>query len=580
MSEIIYGVRKTDGKVISIEEVSEDMPGLSCMCVCAYCGRDLQACSLKSVKVSRYFRHQNTTNSNGEGTFICNPIIANETALHKMAKQIIAEEKKILVPSKTVSCADAGLSDLPDSIVRDLKPFILRDKREVTAQLVETEKYLGNFTPDVVMTTNRGELLIEIFVRHKVDEIKITKVREYGAAMMEINLSNIVEDAITNADLRNLILCSEKNKSWKYYPVTEKDLLLAKNYYENIDMVKECRAKVIREKARGENLLSNKKRRDNKIKYLFEPSNYRSEVLRLRSDVSFLNYCSENKQPSWFDFEKFYEENQSIPFFIDIPISGEMIFQCDRRIWQSVLFNRYVYGRKEKNAKINLEKLFDDLKNDHQIKIDYDLTYKLPHPILPDQTIWLRKEVVKRYMYYLEVIGFISSQDQDNCWSTVSMRREIQPPYRETADVLKRFLQNIDQYSPNIDRLIDEELGEYFDRELQSREEEKCLAEYRRQQNEIAERLRKDQEIKNRIEKEKIEKEKRKNAELQRIYDLGFREVSPLNFNESINRFDKYNNRWVKCKICMAIKREYEMIEYNFGMGTCRSCQLKKESIQ
>jgi len=67
---------------------------------------------LKSVKVSRYFRHQNTTNSNGEGTFICNPIIANETALHKMAKQFIADLKYSIELANAKFGEDAALASV------------------------------------------------------------------------------------------------------------------------------------------------------------------------------------------------------------------------------------------------------------------------------------------------------------------------------------------------------------------------------------------------------------------------------------------------------------------------------------
>ena len=104
MNEIIYGVRKIDGEIISIDELPSYMVGLTCECVCASCGKDLQACSL-SGKVRRYFRHHNDvrdgSGSGGNGN--CNPVTANETALHQMAKQIIAEEKKVLVPPKLIT---------------------------------------------------------------------------------------------------------------------------------------------------------------------------------------------------------------------------------------------------------------------------------------------------------------------------------------------------------------------------------------------------------------------------------------------------------------------------------------------
>ena len=35
-----------------------------------------------------------------------------------------------------------------------------------------------------------------------------------------------------------------------------------------------------------------------------------------------------------------------IPFYCDIPIYGEIVFNCDRRIWQTTLFNKFIYNRK------------------------------------------------------------------------------------------------------------------------------------------------------------------------------------------------------------------------------------------
>ena len=109
MKEIIYGIRNTDGKIISIDEVPDGMSGSLCDCICASCGRELLACSL-SGKVRRYFRHKGV-NENLEVEGLrenCNPIQANESALHKMAKQILSEAKMIVVPCKTITATEAG----------------------------------------------------------------------------------------------------------------------------------------------------------------------------------------------------------------------------------------------------------------------------------------------------------------------------------------------------------------------------------------------------------------------------------------------------------------------------------------
>ena len=137
MKEIIYGIRNTDGKIISIDEVPDGMSGSLCDCICASCGSDLLACSLNG-KVRRYFRHKGLTESlEVEGLRgNCAPIQANESALHRMAKQILCEERKITVPCKTIAATEAGITDLPQEIINKIPHFELHNTKVIEAELV------------------------------------------------------------------------------------------------------------------------------------------------------------------------------------------------------------------------------------------------------------------------------------------------------------------------------------------------------------------------------------------------------------------------------------------------------------
>lgn len=94
MADLLYGIRLSDGKAVSINEIPDNMFGLACECVCVSCGKVLQACSLNG-KVRRYFRHHK-----GIDDINCDALTANETELHKMAKEIIEVEKKRFCSSK------------------------------------------------------------------------------------------------------------------------------------------------------------------------------------------------------------------------------------------------------------------------------------------------------------------------------------------------------------------------------------------------------------------------------------------------------------------------------------------------
>ena len=390
-----------------------------------------------------------------------------------MAKQIIAEEKKILVPPKNISMEEAGIFDIPHDIECRIPPYQLHKTRFVIAENVKLEEHLPGFTPDVLIETNHGELLVEIFVSHRVNDSKRKKAAEHGSAMLEINLSEFVDTPVKQDEIKSVILSSDSNKEWIHYPLSNETLNKAKHYYDNHDAVKKHRAYILAEKRKREKAESDRTRRNQKIKDLFQPENYATALERLRNDDAFLTMCEKWHKDHWFSFAQHYRQHKEVPFFIDIPITGEMIFKCDRRIWQSIIFNRYIYGRKEDGARINVKGIFDALKDDYNIEIDYDLTYRLPHP-KDEKDIWLREDVVCKYMDHLEDIGFISSsfEDTHEDWRTVQVRRTINPPLSDEANNLSSAIQSVNSRSPDIDVLIRQKTIEYYNEQQKNELEE------------------------------------------------------------------------------------------------------------
>ncbi|MBE6653134.1 MAG: hypothetical protein E7610_06965 [Ruminococcaceae bacterium] len=564
MNELIYGIRNADGKTVSIDEIPVDTPGLSCDCVCAFCGGDLQACSLNG-KVRRYFRHhvdsRDDSGSGGNGT--CNAETANETALHQMAKEIIAEEKKVFVPSKNISLQEAGISDLPSEIARQIPCYERQKAVLIEGQSVELEKHLDGFTPDAVVRTSRGELLIEVFVRHRVDAEKEEKVKKYGAAMLEIDLSDYAETPIHRDKLREIIESGDQQKKWIFYPLSEKALQNAYQYYENNGVVKKYRAELEEKKKKEQREREERVRRNNKIQHLFDPTNYTMELNRFRDDDVFAETYGKWHRGHWYHFGKYFQKHRSVPFFVDIPIAGEMVFQCDRRIWQSLLFNRFIYGRKEIEAKFSTESLFDCLVNDYAVGVDYDLTYKLDNPLHEEDVLRLRRDVVERYIHYLEIIGFIITENptwrnKQACWKTVQANKTIVPPNKEAANYLQTVLKSVDLRSPDIDRLIAEKLDVFYEEKIQ-----KDLA-----TREAAEREAE--------EKAHLERIKQEAEEELRLYNSGLEYVQKFNFDENKIIFDQYNRRWVQCVFCNKIKRLCEMDSYEYGKGECHDCRKNK----
>ncbi len=585
MSDIIYGKRNTDNRIISIDEVPVNMKGLLCDCVCAHCGKDLQACSLEG-KVSRYFRHDNGSKKDIGHDWIsnCNPITANETALHKMAKQIIAEEKRVLIPHKDISMSEAGIDDLPEEISRRIPRFEFQKAMTLYAETVELEKRLETFSPDILLKTKKGELLVEIFVSHQVDNDKKIKAREYGSAMLEIDLREFAQTPISSNELRDILMDSTSNRRWIFYPLTMNAIAQAKLFYEENELIKAYRKLILDEIKKSQREEYNRKRLNEKIKGLFEPENYGAKLKELRNDFSFCEFYKAHRKSFWFNFAWYYKTHKRVPFFIDIPISGEMIFQCDRRIWQSVIFNRYVYGRKEVGASFNIANIYDALKDDYGIAVDYDLSYKLINPLDEEKSIWLRREVIDKYMNYLETLGFISFEDdlyhEDGRWASTNIIKTIDPPRKQASGWLQYVIKKVNPYSPNISRLIDEKMDEYKEILVQE------LIEERNQR--IAERERKIKEANERYEAQMRERAKQEEEERQRElllqkqreeerikvqYTNGLHDVESLDFSLPKARYDRYGYRWAKCIVCNCIKRDDELVSYQFGTGECNICR-------
>ena len=569
------------------------------------CGRKLQACSLNG-KVRRYFRHNIDERGNvGINHIKCNPNTANETALHKMAKQIIAEERKLLIPHKNISLSEAGITDLPQSISRGIKPYRFQEAKVIYAEHLEVEKHLPDFTPDVFIKTKNGELLVEIFVSHSVNEDKKNKAEKYGAAMLEIDLSN-VESPITSDKLRKLFVKIKKNKEWIYYPISDTVKENARKYYEGLEVVQEYRKELFRIEQEERKSKEKRKRANEKLKKIFIPQNYTAVLNKLRSDEQFLIFWQKNKKSHWFDFGAYYHQHNKVPFFIDIPITGEMIFRCDRRIWQSAIFNRYVYGRKEKGSRFNVENIFDVLKDDFNIKIDWDLSYRLTNPLCEEITIFLRERVVEKYVSYLEVIGFIRTDDgEEEYWKTTLANKTIIPPIRRATEEMEKILRNVDVSLPNIDFLISEALVEYYEeldkeemeKERQRREERLKLeeerrlaeAEVRRLQILEAERKReerrlaeveaqklKEVEEKKRREEQRKEEQKAKEAFEQFVCEKNLKYFGFCNFSAHKQTTDMHGSRETRCVTCNRIKPVSEMQYNQFEQLECDECISKK----
>lgn len=178
-SIIKYALDKS-GNAIFIDNADN---GLSCGCKCAKCGKDMIAVQGEARKKEWHFRHHEETDCLG----------GQETAIHKMAKQIIVANTKILAPKGILEYTQAQ-SEIPfDSIV-----------------------------PDVTASISDYKVHFEITVTHGIDEIKRIFYTNGKHRSIEIDLSNISYD-VSPSDLENLVLQQTHNKKYIFWPQPKVD---------------------------------------------------------------------------------------------------------------------------------------------------------------------------------------------------------------------------------------------------------------------------------------------------------------------------------------------------------------------
>ncbi len=174
-----------DGAIVHIADVPR---GLACDCRCSGCDGVLVA--RKGKVKEHHFAHQSAA-----------PCAhAFESALHKLAKQILNEKLMLLLPR--VAAARSG------------EEVIECEEREFSFDRAEIEVPFPGFQPDVVLYKGERRLLVEVLVTHATDETKEARIAASGLAAVEIDLSGISRDADIPAVAD--ALCRSAPRWWIY----------------------------------------------------------------------------------------------------------------------------------------------------------------------------------------------------------------------------------------------------------------------------------------------------------------------------------------------------------------------------
>ncbi len=213
--------RHASGRMIDIRTAEN---GLDCDCTCS-CGERLVA--RQGGERDWSFAHESGADCTG----------AIESALHRAAKQVLEEEKRLYVGSydplgslgyefhhllkKTIRMYRQDLLDIETSddvywhFADETMADALKASRKVcsTSQLflsevVSEERAEGSLRkPDVTATTHKGnQIYIEFVVTNACDDIKIAELKQLGIPAIQINLSPLAKTEFTLEDVRNVVV--------------------------------------------------------------------------------------------------------------------------------------------------------------------------------------------------------------------------------------------------------------------------------------------------------------------------------------------------------------------------------------
>lgn len=192
MADLIYAL-DNEGKLVHIDSVPN---GLACQCTCPGCGAALVAKNNGETMTSHFAHYFGTD---------CPT--AHESLLHMMAKEIIASEKKIMLPSYG-TVFEGCLQHFDD---------------------VEVEKRndVKSLQPDLCGIVRKKDgtesrLWIEIKVTHAIGHEKRLVIQKEGISCMEVDLGSFRDLTTTMETLRHFLTSDKEHREWTNNPILEK----------------------------------------------------------------------------------------------------------------------------------------------------------------------------------------------------------------------------------------------------------------------------------------------------------------------------------------------------------------------
>ena len=195
--------------------------------------------------------------------------------------------------------------------------------------------------------------MIEIFYRHRVDNVKIEKMKVAKISGIEINLSDLTSNDVATWETFWLYINDPKRVKW-LYNVKGHDIV-----YQKFENKLKAKITVLEKEYKQEEIIKQKREQQEKIRKQKQEKKEKQALLPALEELKIL--CDEKNvallsqeaeiHPTW---RRISSENEltlnELQYFLNVDVpDGNWIYGCDRRIWQAAIYYNYFISRK--NAK-------------------------------------------------------------------------------------------------------------------------------------------------------------------------------------------------------------------------------------
>lgn len=349
---------------------AEVQSGRACDCVCPGCGSPLQA--RKGEQNVWHFAHDGSACATGA-----------ETAIHLMAKQILAAERNVRLPAVQVSLSATDAFGRERSVTA-----VLAKAQHVHYISVDLEAAHENRRADAVGTSESGtKHWVEVFVRHAVDTLKIQDLEAQSWIAYEICLDD-VHTLKSLEQLRTAVTASPDRVRWLSYPGMEK---LRQNLAAKLQRILDATerqkaaddAQVARAYAAQVRAAPTERLGRNRL----QRERTRTEERLQQANRTFRD-ADEQVKRAYLKAKLRLPASLS-PALIDVDVRGHASFGVPRDVWQADVYRKWVFadGRRD----VSLESILS------WMALRYDIT-----PVFeasPKVALWM-------YFKSLEASGF------------------------------------------------------------------------------------------------------------------------------------------------------------------------------